>query len=90
MPKSRHSRIITLVGVLIGLYAMFLGIFMTYKRVLEVDSVTILNILLGTHNKHSSTNPFLEDARQPRSDYVRDRNARDSLLRREFNISQVS
>ena len=78
----------SLVFDLIGLCAVCLAIFVAWKKVSGLDSMTVLNFFLHT-DKEDSVNPFFEDARRPRRNYISDRSFRDSLLRREFNMSEV-
>lgn len=77
-----------LVYGIIGLCVVCLGIFMAWKKVSELNSMRLLSFFFDTDNENS-VNPFLKDARKPRRNYIGDRNFRDSLLRREFNINQV-
>ena len=83
-----HYKMKSLVFGLIGLCAVCLSIFVACKKVSGLDSMTILNFVLDADNE-DSVNPFLEDARRTRRNYISDRSFRDSLLRREFNISEV-
>ena len=84
-----HYKIKSLVCGIIGLYGVSLGFFVAWNKALELDTMTVVNFFFDTDNENS-VNPFLKDARKPRMNYIRDRSLRDSLLRREFNISQVS
>ena len=92
MQRFRHYlgqyKMKSLVFDLIGLCAICLGIFVAWKKASELDSMTVLNVLLEADNE-DSVNPFLEDARRPRRNYISDRSFRASLLRRKFNMSEV-
>ena len=72
----------------IGLFVVCLSIFMAWKKVSELDSRRVLSFFFDTDNENS-VNPFLNDAKKPRRNYIEDRNFRDLLLRRQFNISRV-
>ena len=88
----RGSRLKKLLLGFIGLYVVALiGIFinLTWEGV-GIDERTFLDTLLNSGSNQDSVNPFLSDERKPRRSYVRDQRMRDSVLRLEFNISQVS
>ena len=84
-----------------GLYFLSWGFYVAWHKIstFEVDTYTLLSLLQP--DCKNCLNPFLNDARIPKSgnarttedmflDHVIERSGGNSVLRREFNISQVS
>ena len=90
--EMRRSRLKNFLIGFVGLYIVVLiGIFINLTWEGDKGGGTILDTLLASRGSgQDSASPFLSDERKPRRSYVRDGKMRDSVLRLEFNISQVS
>ena len=89
--EMRRSRLKNFLIGFVGLYIVVLiGIFINLTWERDGGGTILDTLLVSRGSSQDSASPFLSDERKPRRSYVRDGKMRDSVLRLEFNISQVS